>query len=796
MKNYKNTNQILKKVIVTALFISLIASPMLVNVRSVQAERIVQAYNFTKRSGGTASDLSYSVAVDGSNNVYMAGIFSGTVNFNTDGGTDSRTSAGSNDIFVTKINSDGSYGWTKTAGGTGLDIAYGITVDGLNNIYVTGTFGGTVNFNTDGGTDNKVSAGSNDLFIMKLNSDGSYGWTKRAGGSGLDVAYSVTTDGSNNVYVVGSFTGTANFNTDGGTDNLSAGGIQDDIFVMKLNSDGSYAWTERVGANTADTAFSVTTDGSNNVYVAGRFTGTVNFNTDGGTSNLTSLGTDDIAIMKINSDGSYGWAKRIGGTGSDMARGITTDSLNNIYITGFFNGTVNFNTDGGTDNKVSSGGNDVFITKLNSDGSYGWTKKFGGSAADIGFGIATDGLNNIYTAGSFSSTVNFNTDGGTDSKTSAGLTDIFVSKLNNDGSYDWSRKVGGTSDDIAYGVAGDSVNNLYVSGGFSVNFNFNTDGGTDNKTSAGSNDIFLTKIIYQTYHHIVNLPPTLVAKVQETLEGVSNVAEDDGVLQGESTTILIKKTDTPIADVEVTFSDDLDFSVVTADTDTDLHKSFAHNVTSAQGASSTFSLYVPYDETKTSVLVCPGADSLDEISPDCVGAIVYNVGDEEVEIVTINSEMYWKISGLTGTGGMSYSIPVPTPVTIPAPNTSGQRTAVSSAPLSVAEIQKIFGNLAQIQSTTTTPTTTSTPTTVTTQLQSFARNLQLNSRGEDVRNLQRFLNQNGFTVSTSGAGSSGNETTVFGPATRRALIRYQQANKITPAVGFFGPITRATVRSK
>ncbi len=793
MKNFINIDKNLNKIVVSLLLIPLLASPLFINSKAVQAERVVQAYNFTRRSGGTASDLSYSVAVDSSNNVYMAGIFSGTVNFHTDGGTDSRTSAGSNDIFVTKLNSDGSYAWTKTAGGTGLDVAYGITVDGLDNIYVVGTFGGTVNFNTDGGTDNKTSAGSNDGFILKLNSDGSYGWTKTVGGTGLEVAYSVTTDGLNNVYMVGSFTGTSNFNTDGGTDNLTAGGLQDDIFITKINSNGSYGWTERIGANTADTAFSVTTDGLNNIYVAGRFTGTVNFNTDGGTNNLTSLGSDDIAIIKINSNGSFGWAKKIGGTGSDMARGIVTDGTNNVYITGFFNGTVNFNTDGGADSKTSAGGSDVFITKLNSDGSYGWTKKFGGSGADIGFGITSDSLGNIYNVGSFSGTVNFNTDGGTDSKTSAGLTDIYMSRLNSDGSYGWSRKVGGTGDDIAYGVAADSVNNIYVSGGFSVNFNFNTDGGTDNKTSAGSNDIFITKIIPQTYYHIVNLPPALVAKIQDTLESVSNESEDDGVLNGESTTVFIKKTDTPIADVEVTFTDDLDFSVVTADTDLDLHKSFAHNVTSAEGASSTFTLYVPYDETKTSVLICPGADSLEDISPSCAGATIYTESDENVEIVTIDDESFWKISGLTGTGGMSYSVP-PTPTTI-STNTAGQRTAVSSAPLSMSEIQKIFGSLLQ-QGTTTAPVTTpvaQATTTTATQPQSFTRNLQLNSRGEDVRNLQRFLNQSGFAVSTTGAGSLGNETTLFGPATRRALIRYQQANKITPAIGFFGQITRNSV---
>jgi DNA-binding beta-propeller fold protein YncE len=134
----------------------------------------------------------------------------------------------------------------------------------------------------------------------------------------------------------------------------------------------------------------------------------------------------------------------------------------------------------------------------------------------------------------------------------------------------------------------------------------------------------------------------------------------------------------------------------------------------------------------------------------------------------------------------------PTPATS---NTSGQRTAVSSPTLSMAEIQKIFGSLIQPQGTTTAPAP-QTPKPTAAQPQSFTRNLQLNSRGEDVRNLQKFLNQNGFTISTSGAGSPGSETTLFGPATRRALIRYQQTKKIAPAVGFFGPVTRGFVNGR
>jgi hypothetical protein len=124
-------------------------------------------YSWTKTMGGAGNDGGYSAAVDGSGNVYVAGYFAGTADFDPGPG-DSHTSAGSADIFLTKINADGTYGWTKTMGGTSSDGSHSAAVDGSGNVYVTGWFEGTADFDPGPDTDSHTSAGSADIFLIKF----------------------------------------------------------------------------------------------------------------------------------------------------------------------------------------------------------------------------------------------------------------------------------------------------------------------------------------------------------------------------------------------------------------------------------------------------------------------------------------------------------------------------------------------------------------------------------------------------------------------------------------------------
>jgi len=394
-------------------------------------------YWWTRRIGGTTLDQSNAVATDGSGNVFVTGLFEGTVIFGNDWGAgDSKTSLGSYDIFVTKVDAAGNYGWTHRMGGTGQDRADDMAIDGSGNVYVVGYFTGTVDFAQDwGGDDSRTSAGVNDIFVTKVNADGTYGWSHSIGGTGYDCGYGVTADGNGNVYVTGAFNGTVNFAQDWGESEskTSAGG--NDAFVTRVNADGTYGWTHRMGGTGEDDWADITVDGSENVYVTARFYLTVNFADDwGGSDPKTSAGGLDIFVTKLGADGSYDWTHRIGGTGTgDTSYDIGVDGNGNIYVAGHFDSTeINFAADwGGTDSKTCLGGpHDVFVTKVNADGTYAWSRRMGDTGNDAGFAIAVEHSGNVYLTGIFSSTVNFAADfGGTDSKTSAGSYDIFVTKI-------------------------------------------------------------------------------------------------------------------------------------------------------------------------------------------------------------------------------------------------------------------------------------------------------------------------------------------------------------------------------
>lgn len=178
---------------------------------------------------------------------------------------------------------------------------------------------------------------------------------------------------------------------------------------------------------------------------------------------------------------------RIGGTGQDEGGAVATDSSGNFYITGYFNGTVDFDPGAGTTNLTSGSGDEVFVAKYDSDGDLVWAKHFNSGGNDVGTGITVDGSGNVYTTGSFLGTVDFDPGAGTANLTSTGSTDIFVVKLNSSGSYVWAVRAGGGGADAGNGIALDSSNNVHVTGNYSGNnIDFDPGAGTANLTSAGS----------------------------------------------------------------------------------------------------------------------------------------------------------------------------------------------------------------------------------------------------------------------------------------------------------------------
>ena len=452
-----------------------------------------QNYNWAKRMGGTSVDLGYSVAADGFGNVYTAGYFSGTVDFDPGAGIVNLVSAGGSDIFISKLDAAGNFVWAKNMGGTGNDQGNSIAVDASGNVYTTGYFQGTADFNPGTEIVNLVFTGGNDIFISKIDAAGNFVWAKSMGGINSDVGFSIAVDGSGNVYTTGVFSETADFDPGAGTVNLVAAGSTD-IFVSKLDASGNFVWAKSMEGTLSDGGASISVDGSGNVYTTGYFQGTVDFDPGAGIVNLISAGGEDVFISKLDASGNSVWAKRMGGTLSDIGNSLAVDGAGNVYTTGNFSGTVDFDPGAGTVNLISAGGADIFVSKLNASGNFVWAKRTGGTGAEIGSSIAIDASGNVYTTGYYNGTVDFDPGAGTVNLVSAGSVDIFVSKSDAAGNFIWAKSMGGTGIDVGYSIAIDAPGNVYTTGYFQQTSDFDPSAATASLVSAGNIDIFVSKL--------------------------------------------------------------------------------------------------------------------------------------------------------------------------------------------------------------------------------------------------------------------------------------------------------------
>lgn len=424
-------------------------------------------FQWAKRAGGSLNDNARSIATDNSGNSFITGYFRGSVNF----GLINLTSAGGSDIFVAKYDASGNVLWAKRIGGSGNDYGRYIETDGSGNAIVTGEFFGSVTF----GSVTLTCAGSSDIFIAKYDASGDVQWAKRAGGTGLDSGFGVDADWSGNIIIItGYFYGTATFDSYTLT---SAGSY--DIFIAKYDASGNVLWATRAGGKEYDLGDGIIIAESGGSIITGHFNGSATF----GSITLASAGGSDIFIAKYDAAGNVLWAKKAGGTGNDFGYNVTRDGSYNGVITGSFQGSATF----GSITLTSAGSNDIFIAKYDPSGNVLWARRAGGANYDSGQSIAADESNSSVVTGFFDGSATF----GTTTLTSAGSRDIFIVKYDDSGNVLWASRAGGKDMDMGYGIAADGSGDIIVTG----NFNGSATFGTTTLTSAGKEDIFITKLM-------------------------------------------------------------------------------------------------------------------------------------------------------------------------------------------------------------------------------------------------------------------------------------------------------------
>ncbi len=385
--------------------------------------------------------------------------------------------------------------WAAGMGGGFQDAGLAITVDDSGNVYTTGYFADTVDFDPDTGTYNLISAGAYDVFVSKLNIQGKLVWVKQWGANDNETGKGIAVDQSGNVYVTGNFKDTVDFDPGVGNFNLiSNGGV--DQFISKLDASGDLLWAINVGGTTAVAqASSLALDDSGNIFTTGYIYGTCDFDPGGGTYNLNTTGGYAIFVSKYTPFGNLVWAGVMPGTTSAWGNSLAISDSGSVCITGALIGTVDFDPDTTTTyNLTSAGQEDNFVCKLDASGNLIWAKSMEGTGRGSGHSVAVDDSGNIYSIGSFTDTIDFDPDPTMTYNMAANSWDVYVSKLDASGNFLWARKWGGSDVDDGASIAVDAIGNVYTTGFFKGQVDFDPDTGIYNITATAYSDIFISKL--------------------------------------------------------------------------------------------------------------------------------------------------------------------------------------------------------------------------------------------------------------------------------------------------------------
>ncbi|MBA3679651.1 MAG: T9SS type A sorting domain-containing protein [Bacteroidetes bacterium] len=382
--------------------------------------------------GDSLQYMTLSITTNTLGDLYLTGEFTDTLDFDPGVGTFTLSPVGQSDIFILKLDANGNFVWAKSFKGIGYDRGLEIKTDNSGNIYTSGYYSDTVDFDPGIATYTLGSNGGGDIFVSKLDASGNFVWAKSLGGSGVQDFGYLAVDNNGAVFVTGRFFGTCDFDPGIGIYNLTPVG-SGDIFICKLDQSGNFVWAKNIGGSSADEAFSIAVDNAGGLYVTGHYmSANVDFDPGPGTFIMSSTGGGlDIFIVKLNTSGNFIWAKTFTGNGAETAYSIAYDGFNGIYTTGNFSSLTDFDPGPATFNLSIVGFYDIFISKLDTAGNFIWAGGMGSTFAESSNDIATDAYGNVFTVGGFKSVIDCDFSAATSTLSSNGDYDVFIHKLNN-----------------------------------------------------------------------------------------------------------------------------------------------------------------------------------------------------------------------------------------------------------------------------------------------------------------------------------------------------------------------------
>lgn len=450
---------------------------------------------WAKSMGGADREEGWGLAVDNLGSVICTGYFNGL--FDADPGPNLAplTSEGDVDAFITKLDPGGGFLWTIQIGNVQADEGYAVATDASDNIYATGIFAGIIDFDPGPGT-NELTSGfdgiASDVFVLKVDAGGDHVWAVNFGGAATARGQAIATD-VEHVYIAGYFNGTVDFDPSPDVAELiSFEGP--DVFVVKMTLAGEFVWARQLGGTGNDQAEEIAIAPNGDVVLTGKFTGTADFDPGAGEYPLT--GDQDVYVAKLDAAGNFVWARQFTGPGVDDAFGVALDGASNVYTTGYFRITTDFDpSDEGVYEMASATGNferQAFVCKLDAAGDFVWAKSLGVSPTQEGQAIAVDPGGNVYSTGQ-----SFGGDfdpGPGEYNLGGAIQDhgVYLSKLDPDGNFTWAVLLG-PSGGIGYALQVDGLGNVYATGYFEGTVDFDPGAGTQQLSVVDDRDVFVCK---------------------------------------------------------------------------------------------------------------------------------------------------------------------------------------------------------------------------------------------------------------------------------------------------------------
>jgi hypothetical protein len=369
--------------------------------------------------------------------------------------------------------------WSEAFEPMGPAVVTDVAVDGSGNIGLAIDLSGVVDFGKGQLT---CPDGTGDIAVAKFDSFGKPVWSASFGDISAQSISGIAFDAAGQMVLAGVLSGTIDFGNGAIT---SAGGCcpsSPDILVAKLDADGLPVWSRKFGDSSPQRALGVALDSQGNVFLTGSLQSSADFGPGG---KVTSTGSSDVFVVKLDAAGVGVWSKNYGDAGMQYGQRIAADSSGNVIVAGAFQGTLDFGPGGMV---TSNGGFNIFVAKLGPNGTPLWSIGYGNNGDETSPDVAVDSAGNVFIASDFGGTIGL---GGKPLK-SAGGNDFLLAKLDANGKHLWSKQFGDAKDQVVHTgprVSVDAAGNVVLSGGFAGTMDL----GGGPLVSVGEDDVFVAK---------------------------------------------------------------------------------------------------------------------------------------------------------------------------------------------------------------------------------------------------------------------------------------------------------------